>query len=65
MTELRNPYQYMVSMLCRVYWEPYASKSPLSYMSLIHYYAEKGLPFNKDNIISTNLIKSITTVIEA
>jgi len=45
-TTLRNPYQYMVAMLCRLYRDPYASKFPLSYMPLIHYCAVEGSPFN-------------------
>jgi hypothetical protein len=62
---LRRPYQYMVSMLCRLYGEPDASHFSLSYMPLIYYCADKGLSFNWDDILSTNLTVALTTVTEA
>jgi hypothetical protein len=63
MTTLRRPYQYMVAMLCILYGESDASKSPLSYIPLIYYFIDKGLSFNWDDILSTNLMESITIMI--
>jgi hypothetical protein len=65
MTTLRRPYQYMVAMLCRLYGEQDASKFSLSYMPLIYYCTDKGSLFNWDDILSTNLIEAITTVVKS
>jgi hypothetical protein len=54
-TMLRRPYQYMVSMLCRIYGEQYASQLSLSYMPLIYYCVDEGLSFKWDDILSSNL----------
>jgi hypothetical protein len=62
---LRNFYQYMVSMLCRLYGEKYAFNFSLSYMPLVYHCAERGSSFNKEEIILENPEKSITTVVEA
>jgi hypothetical protein len=62
---LRKPYQYMVTMLCRIYGELGASHFPLSYMPLIYYCADEGFSFNWDDIVSTNLMVTITVVVEA
>jgi hypothetical protein len=55
----------MVVMLCRLYGESDASKFPLSYMPLIYHCVDKGLSFNWDEILSTNLAEAITIVVEA
>jgi len=62
---LRIPYQYMVVMLCRLYGDPYATHFPLSYMPLIYFYADVGVPFNWENMLSENLKASISVVTQA
>jgi hypothetical protein len=66
MTALRRPYQYMVATIFKLYEEQDASQFSLSYMPLIYYCAdEKELSFNSDDILSTNLIEAITTIVES
>jgi hypothetical protein len=59
---LRRPYQYLVAMLCRLYWEPDTFQFSLFYMPLIYYYADKGISFNWDYILSENMIVTIFAV---
>jgi len=58
----RIPYQYLVAMWCRLYWEPDASQFSLSYIPLIYYCAYEGVPFNWDEIMSENLMVAISMV---
>jgi len=55
----------MVEMLCRLYVESDSSKFSLSYIPLIYHCAYKGSSFNWDDILSTNLVEAITTIMEA
>jgi hypothetical protein len=59
---LRRPYQYLVSMLCRLYEKPNATQFSLSYMPLIYYCAHEGTSFNWDDILSESLRRVISSV---
>jgi hypothetical protein len=64
-TTLRKPYHYIVAMIWRLHGQLDGSKFTLSYMPLIYYYEEEGSSFNWDDILSTNLTKSIAIIKES
>jgi hypothetical protein len=64
-TNLRKPYQYMVTMLCMLYGEPNATQFPLSYMPLIYFCANVGASFNWADILSKNLKNAISAITQA
>jgi hypothetical protein len=60
-TKLRNPYQYIIETIYRLYGEKDASKFTCSLIPLIYCYVDKFSAFNWVDILSKRLIKFITT----
>jgi len=64
-TSLRNPYQYTVVILCRLYRKQDTSQFSLSYLPLIYYYVDEGESFNWGDILSANLAEDVTVIAKA